>query len=233
MFFGVLLVYLVTWPFDNKFRIYPSRVFKLIGTLMLGINPFWRVHYINDQELKRENTKLLISNHQGFMDMPLQATRFIDFKWISKKSLFKIPIFGWAMALTRTVSVDRGKTKPGQMKRDIEPFLEAGIPICLYPEGTRTRDGQVKPFKNGAFVIARELNIPVRLMVLEGSYELLPPGDWRFNLDVDIFMSVLGEVHPQDFPDMESFRDYCHTIISTELARLRSVKKEMQNKTQA
>src|SRR5690606_23541105 len=101
-------------------------------------------------------------------------------KWVAKIELFSIPIMGWFMRLTRQLSVIRGKSSAKDLLDKSLPVIKKGYSICIFPEGGRTRDRELLPFKKGAFILAWDANIPVQPLVLDGAFDLNQPDDWRF-----------------------------------------------------
>ena len=99
------------------------------------------------------------------------------FRWLSKASLFKIPLFGWAMSAVGYVPVLRGsKRSTERCMRISARHLKKGTPMVFFPEGTRSKTGELGQFKNGAFRLAVSLGIPIVPITINGCAELLPKG---------------------------------------------------------
>jgi 1-acyl-sn-glycerol-3-phosphate acyltransferase len=102
-------------------------------------------------------------------------------KYLSKKSLFDLPVFGPAMRLVGDISVIRG-----DRRSRLEAFercrwwLAKGMPVLFFPEGTRSRSGEMARFKDGAFRLAIEAGAPIRPVVFAGTRDALPPGEFLF-----------------------------------------------------
>lgn len=129
------------------------------------------------------------SNHQSLVDiLVLGSVLPHDYKWAAKRSLMKVPVIGWHLRLTGHVPVDRGRgaANAAAVVARFCAVLRAGKPLLIFPEGTRSEDGIVKPFKVGAFAAAVEAGVPIVPIALEGTYKLLRkgafdlgPGDFR------------------------------------------------------
>jgi len=142
--------------------------------------PFFGVRVVNPENLPAVNdgkAYVYISNHQSFMDILSMYFLGRSFKWVSKASIKKIPIIGWAMGLTGHVFLQRDDRR-SQMKtiRECIDKLKAGASMCFFPEGTRSKTGQLGEFKRGAFSIARKAKVGMVPVTIMGTAELMPPG---------------------------------------------------------
>lgn len=119
------------------------------------------------------------ANHQSLLDiLVLGAVLPGDFKWAAKRSLLKIPFLGWHLQLAGHVPVDRqaGSRTAAQVIGRFEEVLKGGKPLLVFPEGTRSEDGIVRPFKNGGFYAAIRAGVPVVPVALEGTHQLMKKG---------------------------------------------------------
>jgi len=119
------------------------------------------------------------SNHQSLLDvLVLGAVLSGDFKWAAKRELMKIPFLGWHLQLAGHVPVDRkgGSRAAAEVIRRFEQVLRAGKPLLVFPEGTRSEDGVLRPFKNGGFYAAVRADVPVVPVALEGTHKLMHKG---------------------------------------------------------
>lgn len=119
------------------------------------------------------------ANHQSLLDvLVLGGVLPHDFKWAAKRSLMKIPFLGWHLALAGHVPVDRraGSRAAAEVVKRFEEVLKAGKPLLIFPEGTRSEDGIVRPFKNGGFYAAHRTGVPIVPVALDGTYRLMKKG---------------------------------------------------------
>jgi 1-acyl-sn-glycerol-3-phosphate acyltransferase len=119
------------------------------------------------------------ANHQSLLDiLVLGAVLPGDFKWAAKRSLMKIPFLGWHLRLAGHVPVDRqaGSRTAAQVIGRFETVLKEGKPLLVFPEGTRSEDGIVRPFKNGGFYAAIRAGVPVVPVALDGTHQLMKKG---------------------------------------------------------
>lgn len=118
---------------------------------------------------------IFVSNHQSALDIPVASLVLNPHSaFLSKKELGLIPIFGWAAAASGVVFIDRAKGTKNKSLQVLADRLRHGLSIIIFPEGTRSTDGQLLKFKRGAFVMAIESQIPVVPMVIFDSRKLLP-----------------------------------------------------------
>ncbi len=128
--------------------------------------------------LQRGQTYIFAANHQSQFDIPiLEGYMLDDFCWMAKKELFKIPLFGHAMRSVGFIPVDRKHgRKAMQSLIEAAKRIAAGASVIIFPEGTRSADGQLQPFKSGAMVLAIKAGVSLVPVAINGSYKILPKG---------------------------------------------------------
>jgi 1-acyl-sn-glycerol-3-phosphate acyltransferase len=145
------------------------------------------------------------SNHESVLDIwVLFATLPRGFRFIAKQELFRLPIFGWYLALGGHIPVDRSnRARSIESLRRAGAAVRAGTSLVVFPEGTRSRDGRVHPFKKGPFAVAKEAGVPVIPVAISGSGAVTPsrviavyPGKIR--------VAAGDPVDPSAFPDKEA-----------------------------
>jgi len=121
---------------------------------------------------------IITPNHQSIIDfLPLLALLPLRFRWVLKKELIGIPIFGWGLASMEVVSIDRSSPSNGRkailgaMER-----LKDDWSVLIYPEGTTTHDGLMLPFKRGPFILAVKTGVPILPVTCNGAFKILPRG---------------------------------------------------------
>src|SRR5262249_49806657 len=120
---------------------------------------------------------VIMSNHQSHFDIPvLFATIKGTMRMITKKELFRVPIWGRAMERSGFVKIDRGDRKSAIASlRDAGDQIRRGTHFGTAPEGTRRRAGRLGPLKKGGFLLARETGVPILPVVVDGTRDILPP----------------------------------------------------------
>ena len=133
------------------------------------------------ENIPLEGPVILISNHQSHFDMlALLMTIPRPFRVVAKRHLFRIPVFGWCLTLAGMIPIDREKRASAiQSLERAADRIRGGEPVLFFPEGTRSRDGHLLPFKKGAFVIAVKAGAPIVPVSVTGSLDVLPKGSIR------------------------------------------------------
>jgi 1-acyl-sn-glycerol-3-phosphate acyltransferase len=189
----------------------------LAGRSFLWFNPFWKVEMTGIENYVPGKPMILIANHQSFLDMPLLATLPWRMKWVSKDGLFKVPILGWFMSMSGHVSVKRGTTAALKALDELKPFIKAGIPVMLFPEGTRSRSGELLKFKSGAFLLSKDMNVPVQPVLISGTRNVMKPDTWKTASTGKMTLTLMKQYNPYDFDDVNSMRDVIYNDMAQEL----------------
>lgn len=196
-FVGALFVWLITLPFDRNKRwlhLYSS----VWGYHYIWLWPWWRVT-IRGRELLPDGPAVIAPNHQSFADILVLYGLFHPYKWVSKASIFKVPVIGWNMRLNDYVPIRRGdKSSATEMMDHCRRHLRSGASVLLFPEGTRSFDGALRPFKHGAFTLAVEENVPVVPVAVVGTREALPKSGWVLRGACSPQVQVLPPIHPSE-----------------------------------
>ncbi|MBN8217861.1 MAG: 1-acyl-sn-glycerol-3-phosphate acyltransferase [Spirochaetes bacterium] len=118
---------------------------------------------------------LLISNHQSLFDIPALIAAYPGpFRMVAKKELFRIPIFGWCMTAARFIPIDRkNRHRAAESLRKAAERIRSGVSVLLFPEGTRSPDGSLLPYKRGPFALALESGVPILPVVVSGTIQIL------------------------------------------------------------
>jgi 1-acyl-sn-glycerol-3-phosphate acyltransferase len=174
------LLAVFTFPFDRR-RYVCGRWFRLIGVSVSRAVPSWRFRVHGTPPRSINGRTVVISNHASHADTMLISQLPWEMKWMAKRSLLSIPFVGWMMWLAGDVPVDRGEKESAieAMRRCVR-WLDRGMPVMIFPEGTRSPDGNMLPFKDGAFRLAIEAGAELLPLAVYGTSEALPKHSWRF-----------------------------------------------------
>jgi 1-acyl-sn-glycerol-3-phosphate acyltransferase len=120
------------------------------------------------------------SNHQSTLDIPALLMAIpVDVRFVAKKELARVPVIGWYMRLAGFPFVDRSRHAQAiRSLDDAADRIRRGTSIVVYPEGTRSEDGQVLPFKKGPFALALKAGVPICPVSVEGSRHIMPKNSW-------------------------------------------------------
>lgn len=167
---------IVTSPFDRRLRLL-HRFTSIWGSLYTWCTPMWKVQITGAENLPDDSPHIIVANHQSFVDILLLFRLRLHYKWVSKIENFRAPLIGWNMSLNRYIPIARGTMKGNLgMMRACEDALRQGNSLMMFPEGTRSPDGTMKPFKDGAFELALRTQSPILPIVITGTAQALSKG---------------------------------------------------------
>jgi len=157
--------------------------------------PNWSVKVLGREKLDWKKNYIFVSNHQSQLDILLAYGLFFPFKWISKTEVFNLPFIGWNMWLNRYIRLKRGDSQSvKKMMEDCENALKQGCSVYFFPEGTRSSTGNLKPFKTGAFILAKKMNISILPVVINGTMKALPKNSLTLSDNHQLSVRVLDEI---------------------------------------
>jgi 1-acyl-sn-glycerol-3-phosphate acyltransferase len=165
---------LITYPFDRKGKVghYYAKLWGKVALLANGV----KVRIEGMGHLNGKGPYIFMSNHQGSYDIfALLGHLPYQFKWLAKKELFSIPFFGWAMAAVGYISIDRGGTRDTvEAMNEAAQKIRDGMSVVIFPEGSRSPDGSIQPFKKGGFTLAIKSKVPIVPVAISGSRAIMP-----------------------------------------------------------
>jgi 1-acyl-sn-glycerol-3-phosphate acyltransferase len=179
------------------------------GRLVHSIGAFWcriilalsgvRVSITGVQNLPNDRPVVILSNHQGAFDIPvLQGHIPIQFRWVAKTSLFKIPIIGWSMWLAGYIGIERGSARKAYKSLKAAALkVSSGTSVLIFPEGTRSETGELLPFKKGASVLVAMSGVDVVPVGVTGTAGIMKRGGFtvtpaRVSLKIGVPFSTAG-----------------------------------------
>ena len=165
--------------------------------------PAWSVSIQGRHKIKKGAIYIVVSNHQSQLDILVAFGLFFHFKWVSKAEIFRVPLIGWNMVLNRYIKIKRGDRESIQkMLEKCEKTIAQGSSIFFFPEGTRSKNGLLKSFKPGAFVLAKKMKMPILPIAINGSKNALPKHSLNFHGKHKIETKVLDEIPYGDFKEL-------------------------------
>ena len=217
MLFATLeLIVIVTKKNDHTFHAL-ARSWARTSLRICGV----KVHVQGLEKVAMNRSYVYVSNHASMFDIPAIIAAIPDqIRIVFKKELHWIPIFGWGLKYGSYISIDRSRG-PAAMKslEDAVKKIRTGASVLLFAEGTRTLDGQLQPFKRGAFNIAVKAGVPVVPLTVNGSFKLLPkrsivvhPGNVGLVLESPIEITGSGKGAELNLMDKVSSAIHKHYI---------------------
>lgn len=147
------------------------------GRTIIRLMPGWKVSVYDNQNVPPGEVVVVVANHESMSDICAIYHLDVQFRWLSKEEVFRIFGVGAAMRWAGYVSIKRGvRESHQQAMAESAERIRGGASMFFFPEGTRAPDGVIKPFKNGAFKLARDEKIRILPVAIHGAGNLLPKG---------------------------------------------------------
>lgn len=150
---------------------------------LFGLGWIWlmdvKVTRLGVDNLPTSGGAILAPNHESMFDIPLLCSLGYPLCWLSKEEVGKIPFVGWSMKAMGCYFVKRNRSGHDlNVMKDAEDGIKHGASIVIFPEGTRTRTGDLLPFKKGPFKTAQNTGAPLIPIAITGTFQIAPPGNW-------------------------------------------------------
>jgi 1-acyl-sn-glycerol-3-phosphate acyltransferase len=162
----------------------------------------YRIHNPHQVAPVAGTPTIIVCNHASHYDIPLSFLIFphISLRMLAKQELGQIPIWGHAMRSADFPFVNRqNRAKAIENLQRVQELMKSGIVIWIAPEGTRSNDGQLQPFKKGAFITAIQTNATIIPIAIRGANAILPPRTWKFRLDQQVDIHVGKPIDASQF----------------------------------
>ena len=185
--------------------------------------------YSQHVEFKPNCRYIIMSNHSSLYDIPIvyMALPPVSIRMLTKKELFKFPIWGRGMKTAEFISIDR--TNRRQAFRDLQEArmkMESGIVLWVAPEGTRSRTGELLPFKKGAFMLALQTGATIIPVGIRGAYDVLPAKTSHFHLGRHVEVHIGRPIDASRFKKQD--RDLLMQEVESQIRELTGVSRSRQ-----
>lgn len=209
------LGWLMGLTFDKK-RIVIKHLAIGFSRGLLVANPWWRVKIKGLENFDKTKTYILLINHRSLYDITLVNLLPINMRWVAKWELYKTPILGQLLFFKDDIMVKRGdpeSTKKMMLK--CLNYLKNGISVSMFPEGTRSKNGCVDEFKEGAFIVAKRARVPILPIVVQGTWEAENKGRMGLLNPNTFTMNILPEIPVETIKEMgiKELCTYSHDMI--------------------
>ncbi|HXC92488.1 MAG TPA: lysophospholipid acyltransferase family protein [Geobacteraceae bacterium] len=184
---SLYLLFVFPWTFICSIIALLSTFIERSGRVYHKVALFWskvcllaagvKIEVDGSELIPRDQPVIFMSNHQGNFDiLALFQAIPIRFNWLAKEELFKIPLFGRSMQSAGYIPINRGDGRDSLKSLDRAAMLvRGGTSIAIFPEGTRSNDGSLLPFKRGGFILATKAAVPIIPVSISGSMKINPP----------------------------------------------------------
>jgi 1-acyl-sn-glycerol-3-phosphate acyltransferase len=186
LFWAACVLIVILWtPIVAVFRLFTfrsdpdryrvGRLQRNSAVLAVRINPYWDFHAIDGVHPDARRPYLFVANHKSLADVFLLTLLPWDMKFLSKESVFRIPLLGWQMRVAGDISLSRGdKESARHAIEQMRERFQRRLSVVVFPEGTRSQDGSLAPFREGAFRLAIELGVDIVPLAVAGTETALP-----------------------------------------------------------
>lgn len=175
-------------------------VWSRIVLILLGV----KLNVSGKEHLPEKGPGVIIINHESALDIPIAVAGLqAPVRFMAKRELFKVPIFGWCLALCNHIPIDRQNRKKAikSINKVSKKLIRKRIFVIVSPEGTRSHDGQIRPYKKGAFRLADAENLPLIPVTIMGARYCIPkksfnvvPGNVDIVIDKPVYVHQFANV---------------------------------------
>ncbi len=220
---AIAVVRLVTAPFDPA-RYHAGLLFRKVAVVHQKLNPLWTFTVSGQTPDDPRRPYVAVSNHESFVDILLISHLPFEMKWMSKSEFFSIPFVGWAMRLAGDIRLERGDKRSGvRALIECRDRLDKKVSVMIFPEGTRSKSGELQDFKDGAFRLAIDAGVPILPLAVIGTRDALIKHDWRFGhsrAEVKMLDPIPTDGLTRD--DVADLRDRTRRVIADTLEEMRA-----------
>ena len=198
-----IIVLAVTYPFD-KSRRWVHECSRWICGLLYGVPPFIRRTIDGVENIDKNKAYVMVLNHNSGFDIFAAYKIPLNFRWVSKREVFRVPFMGPLLTIHGDIPIERGNASEAMAKmlRLGKLWLSRGVSVAIFPEGTRSKTGQINRFKAGAFNLAKEAEVEILPIVMTGTNEFFRKG-WLVNWRNRVGIRVLPPVPVEQIRAME------------------------------
>lgn len=198
LFIVSIIVLALTYPFD-KSRRWVHECSRLICALLYGVPPFIRRTIDGVENIDPKKAYVMVMNHNSGFDIFAAYKIPLNFRWVSKREVFRVPFMGPLLTIHGDIPIERGNATKAMAKvlRLGKLWISRGATIAIFPEGTRSKTGEINRFKAGAFTLAKEAGVEILPVVMTGTNEYFRKG-WLVNWHNRVAIRVLKPVSTEE-----------------------------------
>ncbi len=214
---------MVCYPFDPKRWVVHNLSRMMCYIFFFCFRWMWRYKISGLENLDPNGKYVIMMNHNAMMDVPTLYFTPLDFRWVSKRQVFQIPFFGQLLVLHGDIAIERGNPAKAMklvMQRGLK-WLNRDVSVSIFPEGTRSKTGDIGRFKSGGFRLAKEAEVEILPVVVKGTRYLLNKNG-TLNVGRKIEIEVLPPVSKERVKntDMKILIDEVHDSMAAKLEEM-------------
>lgn len=222
LYIATFIALVVCYPFDKK-RVVVHTISKWITDVFFGLPPHMSREVIGMENIDPKQQYVIVLNHNSMVDIMSIYNLPLVFKWVSKKEVYKIPIVGRLLLAHGDIVINRASAKEAMqlVHQKGKEWLAKGACVSIFPEGTRSKDGEIHNFKAGAFILAKDAGVPILPVVLDGTNRVTR--GWKMNWRNKITIKVLPPVSKEQVEAM-SIKDVMAEVHDDMVAALAEIR---------
>jgi len=219
-----LILWLLSLAFDRR-RLMNNRWMVIQGIVVTKMSPFWKVITEGREKIDQDQAYVIVPTHQSMLDIVFFNMLRHRLRWVSKIEVFRMPLVGWEMRMTKYIELVRGnKSSVIKMMEQCVESLQDGISVVIFPEGTKSLTGAIGKFKTGAFQLAIKTDKPLLPVLIDGTGEILPKKGLIFGSRRIVRIRVLDPIFPGQFGtgEPEELATRVQSLMVTAMDEMRS-----------
>ena len=224
-FFFILsiIVLVITYPFD-KSRRWVHECSRCICWLLFGVPPRFKRTIDGLENIDKNKSYVMVLNHNSGVDIFAAYKIPLNFRWVSKREVFRVPFMGPLLTIHGDIPIERGNPSKAMAKVLSlgKLWLGRGASVAIFPEGTRSKTGEINRFKLGAFNLAKEAEVEILPVVMTGTNKMFRKG-WLMNWTNHVAIRVLKPISVEQVAatDVKDMAQQVHDSMVEALAELR------------
>ena len=222
------VAFVLCYPFDKR-RVVVHTISKWITDVTFGLPPRMGRDVIGKENIDPKQPYVMVLNHNSMIDIMSPYVLPLIFKWVSKREVYKIPLVGRLLFMHGDIVINR--SSPKEAMRFVHEqglkWLKKGASVAIFPEGTRSSNGEMGNFKAGAFILAKEAGVPILPVVLDGTTSMTRKGpwmNWRNRITIKVLPPISKERVEQE--PIKDIMAEAHEAMVNALAEIRANKKQ-------
>lgn len=192
-----VVAFVVTVPFDKGRRVV-HELSRALVYMFIMVPPTWKRRVEGLENIDKDKPYVIVINHQSMVDIMMLYLVPMAFRWVSKREVYRIPYIGQFLLLHGDIAIDRkqGSKAMRKVMEQGQMWLGRGVSVAMFPEGTRSKDGDIHRFKAGAFALAKDAGVAILPVIMDGSSTLIKPSkmmNWRNEFIIKVLPAISAE----------------------------------------
>lgn len=191
------VAFLLAYPFDKQRKVV-HELSRALVYMFVMLPPLWKRRIEGLENIDKNKPYVIVINHQSMVDVMMLYLVPMIFRWVSKREVYRIPFIGRFLMLHGDIAIDRkqGSKAMRMVMEQGKMWLDRGVSVAMFPEGTRSKDGEIHRFKAGAFALAKDAGVAILPVIMDGSSSMIKPSkmmNWRNEFIIKVLPAISAE----------------------------------------